>query len=83
MSGPFLIALVCAAVVLIRCICVIATFSPSQWQTRTLLLMGTSTAYALLSGGAAGIALGLVGSGHVLLAGVACLFIFERRGRAC
>lgn len=77
-----MIALMMAAalVVLYRCIQLAAHMDRHSFTGHRLRFAMIALAYALIGSGAVATALGLASGAHMLLAGVAGVFIFERRG---
>lgn len=82
MSDILMMALMFAAalVVLYRCIVLAAHMDRGSFAGHRLRFALIALAYALIGSGAVSIALDLSGGAHMLLAGVASVFIFERRG---
>jgi hypothetical protein len=70
-----------AIVVLIRCVCVSATFSKRNWTGHQLQFAFLSASYALIAGGALGVAVGWHLGPACLLFGVAGMILFDRRIR--
>lgn len=74
---PLLI--VFAGVVLVRCICMAPRLSPGKWTGHPGRLAGMVVAFGLLGGGAIGAVMTRPYAAYLLLAGIALLFIFDRR----
>jgi hypothetical protein len=78
----FVVALLSAGAVLVRCICVAGTLNAHEWSGHPFQFAGLAAGYALAGGGAVGMVLGWHHAPDLLLVGVACWVIFERR-RVC
>ena len=75
-----LLMLAAAVVVMYRCIAQAAHMDRHAFTGHRLRFASLALAYALIGSGAVGTALDLPSGAHMLLAGVAAVFIFERRG---
>jgi hypothetical protein len=74
---------VLAAIVLVRCVCVAAKISRRNWHGHPFQFAGISAAYALIGGGAGGMALGWHVAPWLLLLGVVLWVLFDRRRQPC
>lgn len=84
-AGLFLILfeLLCAGIVVVRCVCVAARMSRREFTGHPLQFLGTTLGYTFIAGGAVGMVLQLGAAQWLLLAGVALWIIFDRRRRSC
>lgn len=78
-----IILVICAGVVLVRCICVAAQLNYRNWLGHPFQFVGISASYALLGGGAIGTVLEWDHSSLLLLLGVSSWIIFDRRRFTC
>ena len=77
-----IIILMASGVILVHCVCVVATLSRSKWDGHRGRFAGVAASIALMAGGAMGMVLAFPHAPILLTVGLAGNFIFERRG-AC
>lgn len=76
------VSLISSVVVLVRCICMAGTLNARDWRGHPLQFAGMAAGYALAGGGAVGFLAGWHHAQDMMLYGVACWVVFERR-RVC
>lgn len=76
-----LLSFLAAGVIMVHCTCLIAKLNHRNWYGHKLQFVGLSAAYALIGGGAVGIALGYPPAIMLLLFGEAARVVFDRRER--
>lgn len=74
------ILMVSVGVILVHCVCVVASLSRKRWAGHQARFAGLSASIALMSGGALGLLLAFPHAPFLLAVGVAGRYVFERRG---
>lgn len=77
----FAVSMSAAAVVVMRCVCVAAHLSRKSWSGHLLQFVGITLSYALIAGGAIGVALHWHSGSTLLLIGMSGWILFDRRNR--
>lgn len=80
MSAPIILLVVCAAVVMMRTLCQIATLSHKTWSGHQLEFTGLALAHALFAGGVLAAVLGWHVALYLIVIGAAGQVLFDRRG---
>lgn len=74
-----ILLIIAAGVVLFRATCIAAHFDRKKWVGPKWRFAGIAIAYALLAGGALGVAVNRPMGPTLLLVGVALMFVADRR----
>lgn len=76
-----LIQLLASAMVIVHCICMVAKLNHRTWLGHKLDFAGYAASYAMLGGGAMGVAFNWQPGSMLLLLGISGLIFFDRRHR--